>query len=168
MLHARAMNDVAIIKRISEIGAELVLLGRQRDEIDNRTKMLLREAHRLTRPKGTDYDGEPIPPLPPAIVNGGARLRNGEPTNRSRVLGYLGGMTRAVTKYEVAQALGLNPQQAHYCLVGLQRHGLTAPPVRSQWVLTDRGKEARGKLPAQSFEPTITVEASQDRPSDTP
>ena len=35
-----------VIKRISEIGAELVLLERQRNEIDNRTKILIREERR--------------------------------------------------------------------------------------------------------------------------
>lgn len=152
------MNDVTITKRISEIGAELVLLDRQRNEIDNRTKVLLREVHRLSRPKGTDYDGQPIEPLPEAVVNGGARLRHGEPTNRSRVLGYLGQRTGAVTKYEIAQALGLNPQQAHYCLIGLQKGGLVATPTKAHWALTDRGRAARGELRGAA-QPVITVEA---------
>jgi hypothetical protein len=164
------MDSQAIIKRITAIGAELVALQRQREEIDKRTTVLLREAHRLTRPHGTtSYDGEPeaSPELPGPQVEGVPRMRNGEPTARSRAVDYLDKMNRAVTKFELAQALGLNPTQAQYALIALKKQGLVVQPTRGAWVLTKRGKAVGGKVPA--LQPAITIEAdpSPGSPSDT-
>ena len=156
---------MAIIKRISAIGSELVELERRRNEIDTRTKALIREAHRLTRPRGaTDGDGEvtepkEVPALP--IVNGAAHLvRNGEPTIKSRVLGWLHENDgRAMTKWEGAQALNLTTTQVHYCLVGLQKQGLLKKAGMGRWMLTERGKEQQGKLPAARNGEVIVVNA---------
>jgi hypothetical protein len=150
------MDDAAIIKRITAIGAELVALERKRNEIDNQTRALLREAHRLTRPR---REANPEPTGDAAMVPDGAPIlvRNGEVTLRVRLLRLLTETGRAMTKYEGAQTLGLSHMQIHYCLVSLKKQGLVSQPAQGSWVITDRGKATVGKVaPAM---PVITVEA---------
>jgi hypothetical protein len=70
--------NYAIINRIVGIGAELVALDKQRNDIDAKTKTLLGEVHRLTRPKGlVTEDGEPVASLPKIVGTGRLTVAGG-------------------------------------------------------------------------------------------
>ena len=97
--------------------------------------------------------------LPAVVVSrGGVRLtRNNVPTLRSRVLGVLA-KGEPVTKYLLAEQLGVTSMQAHYCLVGLHRHKLVERIATGVMTLTERGKEACARLPPESVQ--VTEEAT--------
>jgi hypothetical protein len=143
------MND-ALIKRVVTIGAELVALEAQRNEIDDKMKRLMQEAHRLTRPRGDPLKAEAGEVVVPPVVNGAAYLvRNNEPTVRSRLLRLLGERHGvAVTKWEAAETLKLTPTQAQNGLVDLKKRNIVDRVGPSQYALTERGQASFEQLPA--------------------
>jgi hypothetical protein len=144
------MND-AIIKRIINVGAELVALEAQRNEIDDKMKKLMQETHRLTRPRGDPLKAEAGEVVAPPFVNGGAYLvRNNEPTVRSRLLRLLGERHGvAVSKWEAAETLKLTPTQAQNGLVELKKRHIVDRVGPSQYALSERGQAAFAQLPAE-------------------
>jgi hypothetical protein len=152
------MND-AIIKRIINVGAELVALEAKRNEIDDQMKKLMQETHRLTRPRGDPLKAEAGEVVPPAFVNGAAYLvRNNEPTVRSRLLRLLGERRGvAVSKWEAAQVLKITPTQAHNALVDLKKRDIIDRVGSGQYALSERGQAAYDALPPV----TLTAELGE-------
>lgn len=156
------MKD-AIIKRIVAVGAELITLEAQRNEIDDKMKRLMQETHRLTRPHGDPLKAEAGEVVVAPVVNGGAYLtRNNEPTLRSRLIRLLGERGNvALSKWEAAENLKLTPTQAHNALIDLQKKHVIERVGTGQYVLTERGQESFRSLPAaENGLPAISQEAS--------
>jgi predicted transcriptional regulator len=144
--------DEKTIKRVMVIGSDLVLLDRRRNEIEVETKKLLSEVHRITRPRNRILEGEPAEPegddeiAPKPVTISSVRLvRNNVPTLRSRVLQLFMRHT-TLTKFQVADALGITAIQAQYCLTALERHNLVGKVAHGVRSLTDHGKQECERL----------------------